>query len=48
LDWYPTTTLTTPEDCDKDSSEQPDVIAATAIATDASQTACLFIKGPGD
>src|ERR1700749_5029894 len=47
LDWYPTTTLTTPDDCEKDSNEQPVVIAAAATTTDASQATGRFIKDPG-
>src|ERR1700748_3114751 len=47
LDWYPTTTFTTPDDCDRDSSEQPGVSAATTISTDASRTACRLMKRPG-
>src|SRR5882757_4174529 len=38
------TTLTTPEDADNDSSEQPDTTAMIAIATDISRKACRFMK----
>jgi hypothetical protein len=44
LDWYPITTLTTPEDSDSDSSEQLETVAAMANTIDASQAACRFMK----
>src|ERR1700761_228172 len=49
LDWYPITTLTTPEVSDNDSSEQPDSDAATtrvAAAADHSRRARLLMKRP--
>jgi hypothetical protein len=44
LDWYPMTSLTTPEDSDSDSSEQLETVAATANTIDASQAVCRFMK----
>lgn len=41
------TTLTTPEDADNDSSEQPETTAINATATDISRKACRFMKDPG-
>jgi hypothetical protein len=39
--------LTTPEEAESDSSEQPDTATMIATATDTSRKACRFMKNPG-